>query len=79
MRSGNSGTGCRRQKNIPAPIMQKIRDIMKRVSEDDAFIKVMQNQGDDVVYMDHIHLAKHREIEAEKAMKLFKKFIAEKK
>jgi tripartite-type tricarboxylate transporter receptor subunit TctC len=66
-------------KNIPAPIMQKIRDIMKRVSEDDAFIKVMQNQGDDVVYMDHIQLAKHREIEAEKAMKLFKQLIAEKK
>jgi len=71
--------GMSAAKNIPAPIMQKIRDIMKRVSEDEAFIKVMQNQGDDVVYMDHIQLAKHREIEAEKAMKLFKQLIAEKK
>ena len=66
-------------KNIPAPIMEKIRGVMKKVSEDEGFIKVMQNQGDDVVYMDHIQLAKHREIEIEKAMKLFKQFIAEKK
>ena len=66
-------------RNIPAPIMAKLRDVMKKVSEDEAFIKVMQNQGDDVVYMDHIQLAKHREKEAEKAMKLFKLFLAEKK
>jgi tripartite-type tricarboxylate transporter receptor subunit TctC len=66
-------------KNIPAPIMEKIRGIMKKVSEDEGFIKIMQNQGDDVVYMDHIQLAKHREIEIEKAMKLFKQFISEKK
>lgn len=71
--------GMSAAKNIPAPIMAKLRDIMKKVSEDEAFIKVMQNQGDDVVYMDPIQLAKHREIEAGKAMKLFKQFLAEKK
>ncbi|MBA4422084.1 MAG: hypothetical protein C0390_03145 [Syntrophus sp. (in: bacteria)] len=71
--------GMSAAKNIPAPIMAKLRDIMKKVSEDEAFIKVMQNQGDDVVYMDPIQLAKHRETEAGKAMKLFKQFLAEKK
>jgi len=71
--------GMSAAKNIPAPTMEKLRGVMKKVSEDDAFIKVMQNQGDDVVYMDHITLAKHREIEAEKAMRLFKQLIAEKK
>jgi len=39
----------------------------------------MQNQGDDVIYTDHIQLAKHREMEAGKAQKLFKQFLAEKK
>ena len=38
-----------------------------------------EDHGDDVVFMDHIQLAKHREKEAEKAMKLFKLFLAEKK
>ena len=66
-------------RNIPAPIMAKLREVMKKVSEDEAFIKIMQNQGDDVVYMDHVKLAAHREKEAEKAMKLFKLFLAEKK
>jgi tripartite-type tricarboxylate transporter receptor subunit TctC len=66
-------------RNIPAPIMARLRDVMKKVSEDEAFIKIMQNQGDDVVYMDNIQLAAHREKEAEKAMKLFKLFLAEKK
>jgi tripartite-type tricarboxylate transporter receptor subunit TctC len=66
-------------RNIPLPIMEKIRGVMKKVSEDEGFIKVMQNQGDDVVYMDPVQLAKHREREIEKAMKLFKQFISEKK
>jgi tripartite-type tricarboxylate transporter receptor subunit TctC len=71
--------GMSAPKNIPAPILGKLRDIMKKVSEDEAFIKIMQNQGDDVVHIDHHQLAKHREIESERAMKLFKHFLAEKK
>ena len=66
-------------KNIPAPIMEKLRGSYEEGKRRRGFIKVMQNQGDDVVYMDHIQLAKHREIETEKAMKLFKQFISEKK
>ena len=71
--------GMSAPKNIPAPIMDKIKGVLKKVSEDDGFIKMMQNQGDDVVYMDPIQLAKHRAIEAGKAQKLFKQFLTEKK
>lgn len=66
-------------KNMPAPILGKLRDIVKQTAEDESFKSLLEQQGDEVTYMNAEELAKYRDLEAERVTKLFKQLLAEKK
>jgi tripartite-type tricarboxylate transporter receptor subunit TctC len=71
--------GLSAPKKIPAPIVEKLREIVKGTAEDEAFRKMIETQGDEVHYMNSEELAKFRDIESEKVSKLFKQLVQEKK
>jgi tripartite-type tricarboxylate transporter receptor subunit TctC len=71
--------GISAPKKIPAPIVEKLRDILKKTASDESYIKLIENQGDEVHYMNSEELAKFRDLESEKFSKLFKLLVEEKK
>ena len=66
-------------KKMPAAILAKLRDIVKKTAEDESFKAMLEKQGDQVVYMDAAELLKYRDLEAERVTQLFKELLAEKK
>ncbi len=66
-------------KKTPAPILEKLRAVVKQVCEDKSFINVIEGQGDEVRFVDGSSFGKISETESQKVAKLFKQLIAEKK
>jgi tripartite-type tricarboxylate transporter receptor subunit TctC len=65
-------------KKTPAPIVEKLRAVVKQVSEDKSFMSVIESQGDEVHHVDGEEFAKITERESQKVAKLFKQLMEEK-
>ncbi len=63
----------------PMPIVEKLRAVVKQVTEDKAFINVIEGQGDEVNYVDGDSFGKLLESQSQKVAQLFKQLIQEKK
>jgi tripartite-type tricarboxylate transporter receptor subunit TctC len=63
----------------PAPIVEKLRDVLKKVTEEKSFIKTIENLGDEVRYMSAEQLARHWDNDSETLSKLYKQLIEEQK
>jgi len=50
--------GIMAPKNTPSPIVEKLREVTKKVAHDKAFIDMIEKPGDEVSYMDGDELAK---------------------
>lgn len=70
--------GISAPKGTPMPVVQKLRDIVKKVVEDKSFIDMVEKAGDEVRPMIGDELAKQREYEAAMFAKLFRQLIKEK-
>lgn len=66
-------------KNIPTPILEKLRGVVKQVSQDESFIKIIENQGDEVHYMNSDELTTYRDLESQRSSRLFMQLVKEKK
>lgn len=66
-------------KNTPAPIVERLRAVVKQVSEDPSFRKVIESQGDEVRHVDGETFAKISERYSQKVAALFKQLLEEKK
>ena len=66
-------------KNTPEPVVEKLKDVLKKVTEDKTFIKMIENQGEEVRYMSGEALAKYWDYESETLAKLYKQLIEEQK
>ncbi|NWF92779.1 MAG: tripartite tricarboxylate transporter substrate binding protein [Syntrophaceae bacterium] len=56
--------GIMAPKNTPMPIVQKLRDITKKVAEDKSFIDMIEKPGDEVYFLNGDELAKWMEKES---------------
>ena len=66
-------------KKIPAPVVEKLSEVFKKVTEDKSFINVVENAGEVVNPMDGEALAKYMDMDLERVEKLYKQLIQEKK
>ena len=66
-------------KNTPAPIVEKLREIVKTVCQEKGFISVIEGQGDEVRHVSGDDFARITERESQKVSQLFKALIQEKK
>jgi len=71
--------GVAAPKKTPAPILQKLKETLKKVAEDESFIKVIENQGDEVRFMGSDELAKYAVKESAMYAKLYKQLLLEEK
>jgi tripartite-type tricarboxylate transporter receptor subunit TctC len=61
----------------PKPIVDKLREVMKKVAEDKAFIDMIEQPGDEVVFLGGEELAKYQEGEWAKMAKLYAEMVKE--
>ncbi len=66
-------------KATPAPIVERLRAVVKQVSEDKSFVNVIESQGDEVRHVDGETFAKISEKYSQQVAKLLKQSLAEKK
>ncbi len=66
-------------KKTPMPIVEELRAVVKRVSEDRSFIGAIQGQGDEVDFLDGETFGKVLDGGSRKVARLFKELIEEKK
>ena len=66
-------------KKTPAPIVEKLRAVVKQVTEDPAFINVIESQGDEVRHVGGEEFAKISAQETQKVAKLFKQLLLDEK
>ena len=64
-------------KKTPAPIVERLRAVVKQVTEDKSFINVIESQGDEVHHVSGEEFAKITERESQKVAKLFKQLTEE--
>ena len=50
--------GIMAPKNTPAPILEKLREVTKKVAHDKAFVEPIEKPGDEVLYLDADELVK---------------------
>jgi tripartite-type tricarboxylate transporter receptor subunit TctC len=50
--------GIMAPKNTPSPIVEKLREVTKKVTHDKAFIDMIEKPGDEVFYLNGEELAK---------------------
>jgi len=65
-------------KKTPAPIVQKLRNVVEQVTEDKSFINVIESQGDEVRHVEGEEYSKIQQQAAEMLVKLFKDMPKEK-
>jgi tripartite-type tricarboxylate transporter receptor subunit TctC len=61
----------------PKPIVDKLREVTKKVAESKAFIDVIEQAGDEVHFMNGEELAKYMDGESAKIAKLYAEMIKE--
>jgi tripartite-type tricarboxylate transporter receptor subunit TctC len=63
----------------PKPVVDKLRETVKATCEQEAFIKIIEGQGDKVNYRNADEMARYLEYEAGKLSTFYKKIIAQEK
>jgi len=76
---GHQWVGLFAPKKIPAPILNKLRETLKKVTEDKSFIDMVEKVGDEVRYTSGEELGRYWENDSEVLSKLFKQLLEEKK
>jgi tripartite-type tricarboxylate transporter receptor subunit TctC len=66
-------------KKTPAPVVERLRAVVKQVTEDPAFINVIESQGDEVHHVSGEEFAKISAQETQKVAKLFKQLLLDEK
>ncbi len=66
-------------KATPAPIVEKLRAVVKQVTEDKSFMNVIESQGDEVRHVDGETFAKISEKYSQQVAKLLKQLLAQEK
>jgi tripartite-type tricarboxylate transporter receptor subunit TctC len=61
----------------PKPIVDKLRDVMKKVVEGKAFVDIIEQAGDEVHFMNGEELEKYMDTESEKIAKLYAEMVKE--
>lgn len=61
----------------PKPVVDKLRDVLKKTAENKAFIDLIETPGDEVNALSGDELAKYMEVEAVKIAKLYQEMIKE--
>lgn len=59
----------------PQPIVEKLRDALKKVAENQAFIDMVEKPGDEVNFMNGPELEKYMDVEAVKIANLYKQML----
>ena len=72
-------TGITVPKKTPAAVVEKLKEVVKKVAEDKTFIGMIENQGDEVVFMDSGQLARLWDNESEMIAKLYRQLLEEQK
>jgi tripartite-type tricarboxylate transporter receptor subunit TctC len=71
--------GLSAPKNVPGPILEKLKETVKKVAEDETFIKILENQGAEVDYMSAEEVTKLSEREAKEVAALYQELLKSKK
>jgi tripartite-type tricarboxylate transporter receptor subunit TctC len=61
----------------PKPIVDKLREVMKKVVEGKAFVDIIEQAGDEVHFLNGEELAKYMDAESEKIAKLYAEMVKE--
>jgi tripartite-type tricarboxylate transporter receptor subunit TctC len=61
----------------PIAVVEKLKEVMKKATEDKSFIDTLEKPGDEVIFADGEEVAKWAESESEKYAKLFKQLVEE--
>jgi tripartite-type tricarboxylate transporter receptor subunit TctC len=61
----------------PKPIVEKLRDVLKKVAESKSFIDMIETPGDEVHFLNGDELAKYMEVESVKISKLYAEMVKE--
>jgi len=70
-------TGILAPKNTPLPIVEKLREVARKVAEDRYFIDIIEKPGDEVYFMNGDELARYWETESETLAKLMAELAKE--
>ncbi len=62
----------------PRPIVEKLREVARKVVEDKAYVDMIENLGDEVRYMSGEDLTKYWDVESERIAELFKEILRKK-
>jgi tripartite-type tricarboxylate transporter receptor subunit TctC len=66
-------------RKTPMPIVEKLREVTRKVTEDKSFIDLIENLGDEVHFITGDEMTKILDFESDKRMKLYERLIKEKK
>lgn len=66
-------------KKTPAPLVEKIKEMVKKVVQDDAFKKLLENQGAEARYMTSEEVEKFIKAESDVVAKIYKTLLEEEK
>jgi tripartite-type tricarboxylate transporter receptor subunit TctC len=72
-------SGISAPQKTPKPIVEKLTEIVKKVTEDKSFISTVEAQGDEVIFKSGDEMDKLMIGELERYARLFKQFIEEEK
>ncbi len=61
----------------PKPIVDKLREVMKKVVESKPFVDLIEQTGDEVYFMNGEELAKYMDIESANIAKLYAEMLKE--
>jgi len=76
---GHQWVGLFAPKKIPAPILQMLRETLRKVADDKSFVDLVEKVGDEVRYTSGEELGKYWENDSEMLSKLFRELLKEKK
>ena len=71
--------GISATRKTPAPIVARVREVVKKVAEDDAFDKLLESQGAEARYLTSEEVEKFIKAESDVVGKIYKTLLAEEK
>lgn len=71
--------GLSAPRGTPAPVVKKLREVLKKVTEDPSFIRMVEGAGDTVRYTSGDELAGYWDSDSKRLARLLKQLIEEKK
>ena len=71
--------GISATRKTPAPIVARVREVVKKVAEDDAFVKLLESQGAEARYLTSEEVEKFIKAESDVVGKIYKTLLAEEK